>query len=157
MGWFQITTTKLSALQICNFARSWLIIRLTYSPYFSERRACSVRGKLARLKEKKEKAVEAAVQNLGLLDKEIQGKKFFGGEQIGYLDLAAGWICHWLNVLDEVGEMNVFDKERVPSLHEWAQNFIQIPVIKESLPPRENLVNYFKGSLSYVRSLAAKK
>ncbi|KGN63854.1 probable glutathione S-transferase [Cucumis sativus] len=113
--------------------------------------ACQAEG------EEKEKAVEAAIQNLALLDKEIQGKKFFGGEQIGYLDLAAGWICHWLNVLDEVGEMNVFDRERVPSLHEWAQNFIHVPVIKESLPPRETLVNYFKGSLSYVRSLAANK
>lgn len=113
--------------------------------------ACQAEG------EEKEKAVEAAVQHLALLDKEIQGKKFFGGEKIGYLDLAAGWICHWLSVLDEVGEMNVFDRERFPSLHEWAQNFIHVPVIKESLPPREILVNYFKGSLSYVRSLAANK
>lgn len=94
---------------------------------------------------------------MALLDKEIEGKRFFGGEKINYLDLAAGWMCHWLDVLDEVGEMKVFDKERVPSLHEWAQNFIHTPVIKESLPPRENLVNNFKGSLSYARSLAANK
>ncbi|XP_022929167.1 probable glutathione S-transferase [Cucurbita moschata] len=113
--------------------------------------ACQAEG------EEKEKAVEAAIQNLALLDKEIQGKKFFGGDEIGYLDLAAGWMCHWLSVLDEVGEMKVFDKDRVPSLHEWVQDFVHIPVIKESLPPREDLVNYFKGSLSYVRSLAANK
>ncbi|KAJ7975184.1 putative Glutathione s-transferase [Quillaja saponaria] len=113
--------------------------------------ACIAKG------EEKEKAVESALESLAFLEKQIQGKKFFGGEQIGLLDLVAGWIPHWLNVMEEVGGMKLLDAEQFPSLHEWAQNFIHTSLVKECLPPREKLVNYFNASVSYMHSLAANK
>ncbi|CAL9031651.1 unnamed protein product [Prunus brigantina] len=107
--------------------------------------------------EEKEKAIESALESLAYLEKQIEGKKFFGGEEIGYLDLALGWIPHWLNTMEEAGGMKLLEAERFPSLHEWGQNFIQIPLIKECLPPREKLVNYLNASLTYMRSLSANK
>ncbi|KAI3421577.1 uncharacterized protein J3R85_012082 [Psidium guajava] len=44
-----------------------------------------------------------------------------------------------------------------PSLHEWAQNFIEIPLIKECYPPRDMLANYSTALLSYLRSSAPNK
>lgn len=73
---------------------------------------------------------------------------------MGFLDLVVGWVAHWLNTMEEAGGMKLLDAERFPSLHEWAQNFIEIPVIKESIPPRQKLVHYFNASISNVRSLA---
>ncbi|XP_010279423.1 PREDICTED: probable glutathione S-transferase [Nelumbo nucifera] len=105
----------------------------------------------------KEKAVETAMETLNYLEKQIEGKKFFGGKTIGFLDLVIGWIPHWLDVLDEVGGMKLFDAERFPCLHEWAQNFIQIPIIKDCHPPRDEMVAYFQSSRQYMLSLAAKK
>lgn len=107
--------------------------------------------------EEKEKAIESALESLAYLEKQIEGKKFFGGEEIGYLDLALGWIPHWLNTMEEAGGMKLLEVERFPSLHEWGHNFIQIPLIKECLPPREKLVNYLNASLTYLRSLSANK
>ncbi|ONI09272.1 hypothetical protein PRUPE_5G228000 [Prunus persica] len=107
--------------------------------------------------EEKEKAIESALESLAYLEKQIEGKKFFGGEEIGYLDLALGWIPHWLNTMEEAGGMKLLEAERFPSLHEWGHNFIQIPLIKECLPPREKLVNYLNASLTYLRSLSANK
>ena len=107
--------------------------------------------------EEKEKAMGPALESLAFLEKEIKGKKFFGGEKIGFLDLAVGWIPHWLNVLAEVGSMKLLDAEKFPSLHEWAENFIQISPIKECIPPREELVSYFHSALIYLRSLSANK
>lgn len=118
---------------------------------FGAWKACHTEG------EEKAKALESAAESFAFLEKEIEGKKFFGGEQIGYLDLALGWIPHWLNVLEELGDMKLVDAQKFPFLNEWAQNFIETPVIKECLPPREKLVKYFTSSLSYMRSLAAKK
>ncbi|KAF8394003.1 hypothetical protein HHK36_020205 [Tetracentron sinense] len=91
-----------------------------------------------------EKAVESAIETLRILDKQVKGKKFFGGETIGFLDLVVGWIPHWLTALEEVGGMKILDAETLPSLHEWADNVIQILMIKERLPPMEKVINYFQ-------------
>jgi glutathione S-transferase len=104
--------------------------------------------------EEKIKAIESAQESLAFLEKQIEGKMYFGGEEIGFLDLAAGWIPHWLNALEEAGGMKLLDAEKFPSLHEWAQNFIQIPLIRECIPPRDKLLEYFNASISYMRSLA---
>lgn len=101
--------------------------------------------------------MEVALESFAFLEKEIKGKKFFGGEKMGFLDLTVGWIPHWLNVMEEVGDMKLLDAERFPSLHEWAENFIQIPAIKECIPPRDDLVNYMNGILTYLRLFSAKK
>ncbi|XP_062158959.1 probable glutathione S-transferase [Alnus glutinosa] len=104
--------------------------------------------------EEKMKAIESAQESLAFLEKQIEGKKYFGGEEIGFLDLAAGWIPHWLNVMEEAGGMKLLDAEKFPLLHEWAQNFIQIPLIRECIPPRDKLLEYFNASISYMRSSA---
>ncbi|KAK1564531.1 hypothetical protein Q3G72_005204 [Acer saccharum] len=109
--------------------------------------ACQAEG------EEKEKAIESAAESFAFLEKQLQGNKYFGGEEIGFLDLALGWIPHWLNVMEEIGDMKLVDADNFPLLHEWAQRFIQLPLIKGCLPPRENLANYFTASLTYVRSL----
>ncbi|KAG5563062.1 hypothetical protein RHGRI_005718 [Rhododendron griersonianum] len=107
--------------------------------------------------EEKEKAIESARESLSFLEEQIEGKTFFGGEKIGFLDLAVGWIPLWLGIMEQIGEMKLLDAEKFPSLHEWSQNFIKIPLIKEALPPREELVDYFTPSVSYMRSLASQK
>ncbi|XVF56704.1 hypothetical protein PTKIN_Ptkin06aG0141800 [Pterospermum kingtungense] len=48
------------------------------------------------------KATESAVEALQKLEEEIRGKKLFGGEEIGFLDIAAGWMAHWLPVIGEI-------------------------------------------------------
>ncbi|KAI3421580.1 uncharacterized protein J3R85_012085 [Psidium guajava] len=105
----------------------------------------------------KEKAVEAVLESFTYLEKEIEGKKFFAGDKIGYLDLVIGWIPHSLSVLEEIGGMKILYAKRFPSLHEWAQNFVEIPLIKECLPPRDMLLNYTTARLSYLRSSAPNK
>jgi glutathione S-transferase len=104
--------------------------------------------------EEKKKAVDAALELLAFLEKHIQGKKLFG-EKIGYLDIVAGWISYWLNVLEELGEIELLNAERFPSLHEWSQNFIQTSPVKDCIPPREMVVEYFSFGINYVRSLAS--
>lgn len=111
--------------------------------------ACKAEG------EKKEKAIASVIGSFAFLEKQIEGKKYFGGEEIGYLDLVLGCIPHWLNVVEDVGDMKLVDADKFPLLHEWAQRFIQLPLIKECLPPREDLVNYFTTNLNYTRSLKA--
>ncbi|KAH7528636.1 hypothetical protein FEM48_Zijuj05G0093100 [Ziziphus jujuba var. spinosa] len=87
--------------------------------------------------EEKEKAIVSVMESLAFLEKQLEGKKFFGGEKIGYLDLVVGWIPYWLGVMEEVGDMKLLEKESFPLLHEWSQNVIHITIIKKCLSPRE--------------------
>ncbi|KAG5229830.1 glutathione S-transferase [Salix suchowensis] len=103
--------------------------------------------------EEKEKAIESAQESFAFLEKLIQGKKYFSGEdEIGYLDLALGWIPLCLDIVEEVGGMKLVDAEKFPSLLEWAHNFAEIPLIKERFPPRNALANYFHKIVGLKRS-----
>ena len=113
--------------------------------------ACKAQG------EEKQKAIESAQESLAFLEKEIKGKKYFGGESIGYLDLAIGWIPLWIAVMEEVGEMKLLETEKFPFLHKWSQIFMDLPPVKECLPAREALLEYSHASINYLRSLEANK
>lgn len=100
--------------------------------------------------EEKERAIEFATEVLGHFEGVIEGKAFFGGEGIGYLDLAIGWISHSLPVYDEVGSMKILDPAKFPAMVAWTGRFVEHPAIKENLPPRDKLVVYFRNKRSQI-------
>ncbi|KAL5053745.1 hypothetical protein RYX36_034427 [Vicia faba] len=93
--------------------------------------------------EGKDKAVKLAREAIEKIEEEIKGKKFFGGDNIGYLDLALGWISYWLPVFEEVGCMQIIDPLICSTITAWMPNFLSHPVIKENLTPRDNMLVYF--------------
>ncbi|OMO83090.1 hypothetical protein COLO4_22701 [Corchorus olitorius] len=108
--------------------------------------------------DEKEKSTESAKECFDILEKQLQGqgKKYFGGETIGYLDLALGWIPLWVDVMEEVGCMKLIESQRFPQLHQWKEDLMESsPLIKECLPPRQNLLQYFTATIIYLRSLVA--
>lgn len=126
-----------------------------WARFIDEKCVLGVWGATVAQGEEKEKAIEAALESLAFLEKQIQGKKYFGGEKIGYLDIVAGCMSLWFNVLEELGEMELLNAERFPSLHEWGQNLLQTSPVKDCIPSRESVVEYFSFGINYVRSLAA--
>ncbi|XP_059630126.1 glutathione transferase GST 23-like [Cornus florida] len=96
--------------------------------------------------EDKEKFVKLSMEALEKIEGELKlkGNKFFGGETIGYLDLAIGWIPHWLPVWEEVGAMKIVDPLKFPATILWMNNFLNHPVIKDNLPPRDKMLVYFQ-------------
>lgn len=95
--------------------------------------------------EKKEKEVNQAKEAIQLLEGELKGKKFFGGDSIGYLDIVLGWITLWLGVFEELACVKVFASDKHPLIHQWMQNFVELEMIKESLPPRDKLLLFFQN------------
>uniref|UniRef100_A0A5B6YWR8 Glutathione S-transferase n=2 Tax=Davidia involucrata TaxID=16924 RepID=A0A5B6YWR8_DAVIN len=93
------------------------------------------------------KGVESIAEALQFLEGEIAGKKkfFFGGEAIGFLDIVVGWIAHWFQFVEEVGGFKVMDSMKYPAFDSWTKNFLEVPVIKENLPPHEELRRVFQG------------
>ncbi|KAK1390652.1 Glutathione transferase [Heracleum sosnowskyi] len=92
----------------------------------------------------KEKLVKSIIEEFEKIEEEIKGRKFFGGESIGFLDIALGWISFWLPVWEEVGSMKIFDPVKYPGTALWVENFLRQPVINEKLPPKDKAVKYFQ-------------
>ncbi|XP_020271660.1 probable glutathione S-transferase [Asparagus officinalis] len=85
-----------------------------------------------------------ARENLKILEEELNGRKFFGGETIGYADISLGWLATMVGILEEIIEMKIIDEERHPFLSAWVVNFSSLPVINDCLPPRETMLTMFR-------------
>jgi len=94
----------------------------------------------------REKAVEEALEALEILQEALKGKRFFGGESIGLVDIAANFIGYWVAILQEIAGLELLTLEKFPKLYKWSQEFVNHPVIKGGLPPRDELFAFFKAS-----------
>ncbi|XP_075519290.1 glutathione transferase GST 23-like [Primulina tabacum] len=94
--------------------------------------------------EQQKEAVASAVENLKLVEDQLKGKIFFGGDTIGYLDNAFGWMANLISILEEIAELTLIDAEIFPLLKAWMNNYADDPIIKESWPPRARMVEKFK-------------
>ncbi|GLT65378.1 hypothetical protein SLA2020_378160 [Shorea laevis] len=92
----------------------------------------------------REKAAEEASELLNFLENEINEKRFFGGESIGMVDVVANVIAFWLGVFEEATGVELLTREKFPKLSNWSDEFVSNSVIKESLPPRDKLIAYFR-------------
>ena len=86
-----------------------------------------------------------AKENLKYLEEELKGQKFFGGEKIGFADIALGWLAHYEGAFEEVTSIKLIAEEEFPLLSKWKRTFADAPIIKENWPPRDKLVTKFHG------------
>ncbi|XP_076955347.1 putative glutathione S-transferase [Bidens hawaiensis] len=93
-----------------------------------------------------EQAVAEAHEHLQFLENElnVKGKKFFGGDDINLVDIAANFIAFWIGAAEEALGIKLVTKDKFPKLIEWGDNFINCQVVKDALPPREIPVDFFK-------------
>ncbi|XP_010067033.3 probable glutathione S-transferase [Eucalyptus grandis] len=89
-----------------------------------------------------EAALAEASENLQKLEGELNGKKFFGGDNIGYLDIALGWLANLITVFEEISSLKLVDGERFPLLLAWME-FSDVPLIKDCWPPHDKLIPRF--------------
>ncbi|KAJ9558498.1 hypothetical protein OSB04_013112 [Centaurea solstitialis] len=93
--------------------------------------------------EDQDKAKENALENLKLVEEHLKGKKFFGGEKFGFLDLVFGWLARYPGIVNKAGNLKLLDKQMFPSLCTWMELFGDVPVIKENWPDEEALILKF--------------
>ncbi|GER48722.1 glutathione s-transferase [Striga asiatica] len=92
-----------------------------------------------------DEAIGQAIENLKFLENQLKGKKFFGGQTIGYLDIALGWMANLISILEEIADLKLVDPEIFPLLSAWMIDFADYPLIKECWPPRDKMVEKFKA------------
>ncbi|KAF8021777.1 hypothetical protein BT93_G2034 [Corymbia citriodora subsp. variegata] len=90
-----------------------------------------------------EVALAEASDHLQKLEDELRGKKFFAGDNIGYLDIALGWLTNLNRVFEEICSFKLVDGERFPLLSAWLEEFSDAPVIKDCWPPHDKLIHKY--------------
>ncbi|BAT84529.1 glutathione S-transferase [Vigna angularis] len=96
-------------------------------------------------KDEREKNVQEALEGLKFLEDEIKGKKFFGGEEIGLVDIGGVFIAFWIPIIQDIAGLQLFTSEKFPNLYKWSQDLMNHSVVKEVLPPRQPLFSFFKA------------
>ncbi|EXB54782.1 Glutathione transferase GST 23 [Morus notabilis] len=103
--------------------------------------------------EEGEKAAKEALEVMKILEEQALGNnKFFGGETINMVDIAHGWIAHWMECIEELVGVKLIQPTTLPRLYAWVQNFKQVPVINGNLPDRQRLLAHLKSVREMVMS-----
>ncbi|CAL0304463.1 unnamed protein product [Lupinus luteus] len=92
----------------------------------------------------REEGIEESLEALQFLENELKDK-FFGGDEINFVDIAAAIIAFWVPIFEEVVGIELVTSVKFPKLYNWSQELINHPIVKESLPSRDPLLAYFKG------------
>ncbi|XP_038678353.1 glutathione S-transferase U7-like [Tripterygium wilfordii] len=94
--------------------------------------------------EEQKQAIEELHRSLKLLEKELDEKDFFGGDRVGYVDIVAFVIAHWLWAFQEAAEVELIAEEKFPVLCKWSRKLLEIQVVDECHPPRGKHVDYYR-------------
>lgn len=106
--------------------------------------------------EAKQAAVAKVAEGFALLEEAFlscsNGKDFFGGENIGYLDIALGSFLAWLKVTEKMNNLKLLDESKTPNLAKWAEKFRADASVKDALPETEKLMEFAKGYIGKMRA-----
>ncbi|KAL6642793.1 hypothetical protein ACP70R_020974 [Stipagrostis hirtigluma subsp. patula] len=71
-----------------------------------------------------------------------QGKPYFSGENIGFLDLVLGSHLGWLKAAAKIAGVRVLDEAKFPELTAWADRFYTHHAVKDVMPETDRLVEF---------------
>lgn len=94
---------------------------------------------------RKEAFLKEAKENLALLQGRLKGRRFFGGDAIGLVDIAATGLARWVGVFEEVAGMRLMSEEEFPDLCQWAERYVSHESVGKCLPSRDKLVSLYSS------------
>ncbi|GJS62448.1 glutathione S-transferase U17-like protein [Tanacetum coccineum] len=71
------------------------------------------------------------------------GKAYFGGDGVGYLDVTLGCFLAWTKFVEKHNDVKVFDEVRTPKLVEWVKRIWSHEAFKIDVPSNETLVSFY--------------
>uniref|UniRef100_A0A0E0EZ11 glutathione transferase n=1 Tax=Oryza meridionalis TaxID=40149 RepID=A0A0E0EZ11_9ORYZ len=86
-----------------------------------------------------------------------KGKQYFGGDSIGYLDIALGSHLGWIRAVEKIAGVELLGGAKVPNLAAWADRFCAHPAVVDVMPDADKLVEFTAKHADLMRALLASK
>lgn len=90
-------------------------------------------------------AVKEMQNSLKTLEGHLEGKKFFGGDTIGFVDIIAGWVPSLLGIIEEIIGIKIINEEDLPLISAWIKDFMDHNLLKETMPPQEKVMAHMRA------------
>ncbi|XP_021278738.1 glutathione S-transferase U7-like [Herrania umbratica] len=100
----------------------------------------------------KEQVIDEITEQLKLLESELQGKEYFSGPSIGYLDIVASVLVFWFGNVQEALGVDMFTQEKFPIIFGWIGKVFEIDAVKECRIPKEKHLEYIRTRLEALKS-----
>lgn len=110
-------------------------------PVMSELRSAQGEEEKAALRER---VIEGMILLEEAFVKCSEGKGYFGGDSIGFLDIALGSSLGWLKAMETVSGIKLIDETKTPALFGWAQRFSLNDAVKDVMPETGKLIELLK-------------
>ncbi|XP_047982715.1 probable glutathione S-transferase parA [Salvia hispanica] len=82
--------------------------------------------------EEQEAAKKELVETLKQMESQLGEEAFFGGERLGFLDVALIGYSRWFHTYEMCGGFSI--QEHCPKLTQWVKRCLEIDFVSESLP-----------------------
>ncbi|KAL5079151.1 hypothetical protein RYX36_007572 [Vicia faba] len=90
--------------------------------------------------EEKEAAKKGFIEALKLLEQELGDKSYFGGEKLGYVDVALIPFYTWFKGYETFGNLDI--EKECPKFIGWAKRCIKIESVSESIPDQDKVYQF---------------
>ncbi|CAN6300332.1 unnamed protein product [Urochloa humidicola] len=105
----------------------------------------------------KVKEARAAIRRIEeAFTKLSEGKAFFGGYSIGYLDIVLGSCLFWFEAFRRMFDVEIISSSEAPLLTAWAERFGETAEAKKLVPEVEHAVQYVNRFGAAAAAAAAK-
>lgn len=108
-----------------------------FAPLLKELSAAKEEEKAAVLKEQVD-------EGLGFLEEAFlkcsKGKAYFGGDQIGYIDIVIGSSFGWITAIGKMSGTQLIEETKTPGLFGWVGKFLSNDVVKNVMPTTEMFI-----------------
>lgn len=100
---------------------------------------------MSRQGKEKEEAIAEVCEALKTLEDELKGKRLFGGDTLGFVDIVANFVAYWIPAIEEGfgfdGALSS-EMEKLPNLRRWCNEFVEHTIVKHTLPPKQHLIDF---------------
>jgi glutathione S-transferase len=71
-----------------------------------------------------------------------RGKGYFGGDGLGYLDIALGSQVGWVRAVERMARVSLLDAAKLPNLAAWADRFCAHLAVADVMPDTDRFVEF---------------
>lgn len=86
-----------------------------------------------------------------------EGKDYFGGDSISYLDIALGSHVGWVKAVEKIAGVGLLDEAKFPNLAAWADRLCAHPAVVDAIPDADKFVEFYVKYGSFTKPNNASK